>query len=132
MFDDLKILIAEDQALTALDLKYTLREFGFSDIIIARNGNEAVTEFKAKKPDIVLLDIMMEHGIDGIDAANEIKSFNKNVPILFLTGSSDQKTYNEASKSLPVEIIIKPYSIQILYKGLLKAAKFIKRKIRKN
>ncbi len=125
MYETLKILIAEDEFLVALDLKQTLQKLGFNNISIAHNGKEALNNYYDQNPDIILLDIMMEHRMDGIEAANKIRSDNGSKAIIFITASSDKATYEEAMKVNPVEIINKPYSKKELYNTIQKAVKDI-------
>ncbi len=122
----LGILIAEDEGIVAFDLKRTLRSFGFEKILIARNGREAVEKNKSENPDLIIMDIMMEHGLDGIEAARAINGVkNRQKPIIFVTASTDDKTFTEAKRVNPIEIIRKPFSEFQLKEAILKAvAKF--------
>ena len=130
----LGILIAEDESIVAFDLKRTLRSFGFDKIIIARNGKEAIEKNDADNPDLIIMDIMMEHGLDGIEAARKINSGKDNhKPIIFVTASTDESTFNEAKKINPVEIIRKPFSEHQLKDAILRAVtNFYKGKMRGN
>ncbi len=119
----LGILIAEDEGIIAFDMKRTLRSFGFENIIMARNGREAIEKNRSGDPDLIIMDIMMDHGLDGIDAARTINSSGKvKKPIIFVTASTDEKTFNEAKKINPIEIIRKPFSELQLKNAILKAA----------
>ncbi len=128
----LGILIAEDEGIVAFDLKRTLRSFGFDNIIIARNGREAVEKNKSGNPDVIIMDIMMEYSLDGIEAARKINSpENVQKPIIFVTASTDRHTFNEAKKIHPIEIIRKPFSEIQLKEAILKAAaRFYKGRIK--
>ncbi len=118
----LGILIAEDEGIVAFDLKRTLRSFGFENIILARNGREAIEKNKSGNPDLIIMDIMMDHGLDGIEAAKLINSEGGiQKPIIFVTASTDEKTFNEAKKINPIEIIRKPFSEFQLKSAILKA-----------
>ena len=118
----LGILIAEDEGIVAFDLKRTLRGFGFEKILIAHNGREAVEKNKSENPDLIIMDIMMEDGPDGIEAARMINSSSDpQKPIIFVTASTDENTFNRAKKLNPVEIIRKPFSEYQLKYAILKA-----------
>lgn len=67
-----KILIVEDERIIALDLQGRLLRFGYTKPVIATNGIDALKEIEIKKPDIILMDIMLSSGFDGIETANII------------------------------------------------------------
>ncbi|HKB87858.1 MAG TPA: response regulator, partial [Ignavibacteriaceae bacterium] len=106
----LGILIADDESIVAFDIKRTLRSFGFDKIIVARNGSEAVEKTRTGNPDLIIMDIMMGHDMNGIDAARVINNQGKKKPIIFVTASTDEKTLSEAQETNPIEIIRKPFS----------------------
>ena len=129
----LGILIAEDEGIVAFDIKRTLKSFGFEKIIVARNGREAVEISKSVNPDLIIMDIMMDHGLDGIEAARLINDSENKKPIIFVTASTDETTFNEAQKVNPIEIIRKPFSEFQLKNAILKAVKkFYKGKLKNN
>lgn len=82
-----KILIADDERDIIDFLKYNLEKEGF-DVLTARNGIEALTLAK-KKPDLILLDIMMPE-MDGLEAVRSLKknSATAGIPVIFLTAKS--------------------------------------------
>lgn len=126
----LGILIAEDEGIVAFDLKRTLRSFGFEKIIVAHSGKEAVEKNKSGNPDVIIMDIMMDHGLDGIEAARKINE-NETKPIIFVTASTDESTFREAKKVNPIEIIRKPFSEPQLKEAILKAvSKFYRGKFK--
>lgn len=123
MFDKIKILVADDEGITALDLKLTLQRLGFSNISLAINGIEALNEYYSLNPDIIILDIIMENRLEGLETAIAIRKNNINKPIIFITASTDFSTYEEATKINPVAIIRKPYLESELNEAIKKALK---------
>ena len=86
------ILVVDDET-DLLDLiEYNLKKEGF-DVLKAENGEEGIAVAKKHEPDLVLLDIMMPK-MDGMQAVEEMRKDNqlKNIPIIFLTARSDEKT----------------------------------------
>ena len=69
-----KILVVEDEAITALDIQGLLESMGFEVASIASHGAEAIQKAKDLKPDLILMDIMIKGEMDGIEAAGEIKN----------------------------------------------------------
>lgn len=103
----LRILAVEDNPLHASKLEMLLDELGYFLIEIVNNADEAIRLFRATKPDLVLMDIDLGDGGDGISIANRINAINP-VPIIFITSFSDQKTFNRAKSTEPYAYMIKP------------------------
>ena len=64
-----KILIVEDEKIIALDLQRRLERFGYTVVGMASEGDAAIELARQSEPDIVLMDIMLAGGMDGIEAA---------------------------------------------------------------
>ena len=107
-----KIIIVEDEAVTALNLKYDLEDLGYEVLGTVDTGDEAIEISKELFPDIVLMDIKLKGNMDGITAAKEIGEFG--IPIIFLTGNTDDLTAFEALKAVPYGYLSKPYSTKDL------------------
>ena len=78
-----KLLIVENQKNLALLYKREFLEDGY-DVILAREGNEAINKTKRYHPDLVIMDIRLP-GLDGITTMGEILQINKNIPIIINT-----------------------------------------------
>ncbi|HAP35511.1 MAG TPA: hypothetical protein DCQ28_06050 [Bacteroidetes bacterium] len=103
-----KALIVEDEKIIALDLRSILSSVGFSDIKEVASGMQAIAAVKDSLPDIILMDITLEGSMDGIDAAKIIlEQFN--IPIIFLTASSDEKTILRVKRIDASGYILKPF-----------------------
>ena len=103
----MKILLVEDEGLVALYLKRLLIEHGFKDVLIARNGEEAIIKVKQSLPDLLLMDIRLGKGINGIETVKQINS-DKNIPVIYITASTDEHTHKEALNTNPLAILSKP------------------------
>jgi len=102
------ILIVEDEAIVALDIKRTILKMGFSVTNMVTNHDDALLSIKAKTPDIVLLDIHLKNSKDGIETAKDIKQI-ADIPIVYLTAFSDDKTIERAVQTNPVGYLVKPF-----------------------
>ncbi len=102
------ILIVEDESIVAKDIAQSLKKLGYNVIEIASSGEAAVIIAEEKKPDLVLMDIMLKGEMSGIDAANFIHEKN-NIPVIFLTAYADESTLSKAKISEPYGYIIKPF-----------------------
>jgi CheY-like chemotaxis protein len=107
---DIDILLVEDEAITAVMLQKALSEYGYKVRKPAATGNEAIQQVKEKKPDIILLDINLPGDIDGIDTAHVIFS-NHKIPIIFMTGYSNQMTMARSKFLHPLAYLIKPVTV---------------------
>lgn len=102
------ILIVEDESIVAKDIAQSLKKLGYNVLDIVNSGEAAVLVVEEKKPDLVLMDIMLKGEMSGIDAANFIHEKN-NIPVIFLTAYADESTLGKAKISEPYGYIIKPF-----------------------
>lgn len=102
-----KILIVEDEAIIAGDLQMSLMNLGY-EAILASRGDDAVSAAELERPDLVLMDIVLPGGMDGIEAAEVIHS-RFGLPIVFLTAHSDDKMLERAKITEPFGYMIKPF-----------------------
>ncbi len=107
--DKPKILIVEDEIIIAKELESKLRSTGYAIAGVVTSGEEAVEEALKKKPDIILMDISLQGLMTGIDAAEVIRK-TQNIPVIYLTATSDEATIKKAEKGAPYGFIIKPYT----------------------
>ncbi|MFB3089774.1 MAG: response regulator [Gammaproteobacteria bacterium] len=101
------ILIVDDDRTTASVMQLHLDNFGYHVAGIASSAKEAINIARDLKPDLVLMDIRLGEGADGIDAALAI-SKHMNIPIVFVTAHSDSKTLRRAKIVNPAGFINKP------------------------
>jgi len=106
---NVNILIVEDERITAEDIKKALNSVGFNVPAIVASGEEAIKACEELKPDLVLMDIKLEGKMDGIQAAEKIRS-KTGIPIIYLTAYSDEKIVQRAKITEPSGFILKqPY-----------------------
>ena len=103
-----QILIVEDERIVAEDIKISLQRLGYSVPGTAVSGVEAVKKAEDMQPDLVLMDIVLAGEMDGIEASALIRS-RFEIPVVYLTACSDQKTLKKAKITDPFGYIIKPY-----------------------
>ena len=107
-----KILIVEDEALSAMDLKNKLEDLNYEVIKIVDNGKEAINITRDLKPDLVLMDIGLKGDMTGIEAGEKILDLN--IFLIYLTGSADSETFENANLNPSYGYITKPYLINDL------------------
>jgi len=112
-----RILIVEDEAITAMELEETLKKRGYDVIGTVSNGSKAVSIAKETWPDLIIMDIRIEGKIDGIEAANQINLFH-DIPIIFLTAYSDDLTLSRAIKTKSHSFLLKPFNEKVLFSNI--------------
>ncbi len=108
MKTSVRILLVEDEIISAMFLKMELEKEGFVVCRHVTTGENAVTSAESDKPDVILMDIFLAGKLNGIDAAQEIKEKSDIPIIIFLTGFEDEKLKETALKLDPLAYIIKP------------------------
>jgi len=104
-----RILIAEDEAIVAKDLQYTLTDMGYKVLGMAQSGKGILEMANKLRPDIVLMDIVLKGKMDGIEAAKEIHD-RFDIPVVFLTGYADEEKMERAKESEPYAYLLKPFN----------------------
>ena len=102
-----KILLVEDEGMIALDLRRILENFGYEVPCVVSKGEEAVEAAAKIRPDLVIMDITLKGKMDGIEASKKIITLN--IPVVYLTGASDNKTLKRATQIPVYGYIVKPY-----------------------
>jgi PAS domain S-box-containing protein len=102
-----QILVVEDETIIALNLKENLESIGYAVVGIAASGEKAVAKATQLRPDLVLMDIRLKGSMDGIQAAQQIWE-SLSIPVIFVTGHSDQSTLERATITAPFGYILKP------------------------
>lgn len=104
----IKILVVEDEMIIAAKIAMHLTNLGYEVTGILPRGEEALVNVEENRPDIVIMDICLKGGIDGIDTAIRIQK-NGGIPVIFLTANADEATFNKAKAAKPYAFISKPY-----------------------
>jgi PAS domain S-box-containing protein len=115
-----KILVVEDEFITASALKVTLNRMGYDVVGMADTGEKAISNAEQLKPNLVLMDIILKGEMNGITAADIIRQ-RYNIPVIYLTGQSDDTTIAHALESEPFGYIIKPFEEKNLKTSIMMA-----------
>ena len=103
------ILIAEDELIPAHYLKKLLTENAYDVLDIVTKGADVIEVAKTKKPNVILMDVMLKDNISGCDAAVQISHINPEILIVFLTAYSDKEMIDFAVNSKAFAYLLKPY-----------------------
>ncbi|BBD60908.1 two-component hybrid sensor and regulator [Nostoc sp. HK-01] len=109
-----QVLIVEDEYILALNLQESLESLGYIVVDIADTAATAIAKATALRPTLILMDIRLQGEADGIQAAEKIWH-DLQIPIIYVTGHSDQSTVERATLTFPFGYILKPIREQELY-----------------
>jgi response regulator NasT len=106
--EQIRVLIAEDEALIRLDLKEMLEEEGYTVVAEVGDGQQAVDQAAQLSPDLVILDIQMPV-LDGLSAAEQIAGA-RIAPVIVLTAFSQRELVERARDAGAMAYLVKPFS----------------------
>jgi PAS domain S-box-containing protein/putative nucleotidyltransferase with HDIG domain len=114
MMREKRIMVVEDNRIIAASIKSTLESLDYRVPAVVSSGVDAVKKAEKDHFDLILMDIVLEGEIDGIEAASQIRS-RFNIPVVFLTAYSDKKMLERAKITEPFGYIIKPFEEKELH-----------------
>jgi len=109
-----KILIVEDELITAKAIRRSLNRLGYDVLDNVASGEEAIQIISKVRPDLILMDIILDGKMDGIETASEIKN-RFNIPLVYLTAHADNATLERAKITEPYSYILKPFEERELH-----------------
>ena len=107
------ILVVEDEGIIAEDIRSCLLRLGYGVCAVTAAGAEAIREAEAHSPDLVLMDIVLQGDMDGIEAGQVIR-FRFNIPVVYMTAHADDDILERAKVTEPVGYIVKPFEERAL------------------
>jgi two-component system response regulator LytT len=113
----IKIGIVEDEWLIAESIRIALNEIGYETTEAASTYEASLEMIKTEKPDLLMIDIMIDGKKDGVDLAETINKTYK-LPFIFLTGNYDAHTIERAKNVKPSAYIVKPFREIDLYTAI--------------
>lgn len=103
-----RILIVEDERITAEDLHDILTDLGYHVTGIVSSGAEAIQAVERDRPDLALMDIRIKGEMDGTETARVLNE-RFGVPVVYLTAHADRDTLQRAKRAKPLGYIVKPF-----------------------
>ena len=104
----IKILIVEDESIVALDIKRILTTLQYEVTNMASDYFSAIKSVQENRPDIILMDVNLGKGKDGIQTVKEIQ-LNYDIPVIYITAYGDENTINRAVATNPMGYLLKPF-----------------------
>jgi CheY-like chemotaxis protein len=116
-----RVLIVEDEHITALDVARQLRRLGYEVVGFASSGPQAIERALALRPHVVLMDIHLQGSMDGIDAARHIQAATP-VPVIYMSAHADAATVERLHASTRAAgLVPKPVHLPTLHAILQQA-----------
>ena len=109
-----RILIVEDDEITALNLQISLQKQGYNIVSITDNIADANIQITQLQPELIIIDISLEESCDGIELGHEIRS-RHHLPFIYLTSYTDNDTISKAKQTEPYGYIVKPFDPNSLH-----------------
>jgi diguanylate cyclase (GGDEF)-like protein/PAS domain S-box-containing protein len=116
-----KIIVVEDEGITAMHLREMLVGWGYEVPATADRAEDALDRIAAQKPDLVLMDIHLKGRVDGVAAAEVIQR-RFDIPVVFLSAHSDKGTLRRVKSSRAYGFVVKPFDerdVQVAVKSAL-------------
>jgi len=107
----MKIMIVEDEVISALALQKALQRRGLTVCPLATTGQDALRLAEQERPDAVLMDIQLRGEVDGVETARQIRS-RFGIPVAFMTGYPDAEMMARARMAEPIGYFIKPVDLE--------------------
>jgi len=121
MIDNSKgILIVEDDMIIAMVLERMVKKLDYNVLDKVITGAKAIELAQELNPDLILMDIQLKDDIDGIEAMQKIRE-TSDVPVIYITGNSDQYNLNRAKETNFIRYLIKPIRIDDLKESFKEA-----------
>ncbi len=114
---DIKVLICDDSILVRKKMSDILKTAGITEIYDAKDGIQAVEQFKAHNPDLTFMDIVMPEKT-GIEALKEIKQYNPAAKVVMASTVGTQSNLTDAITAGAFEFLQKPVQDEDVYKIL--------------
>jgi CheY-like chemotaxis protein len=108
------VLIVEDERIIAMDLKFKLSRLGFCVKAAVPSGEKALDFLKQIRPDLILMDIMLEGQLDGVETTKQICQHHQGIPVIYVTAFTDTATYGRAMQTRPHAFLSKPVDMEDL------------------
>ena len=111
------ILVVEDEQVIAMSISKSLERLGYSVVDVVNAGDVAVSRALDLSPDLILMDIMLEGSMDGIETARTLRA-RTDIPVIYLTAYADTATVERARETMPYSFLNKPINERDLFSNI--------------
>ncbi|HAV63580.1 MAG TPA: hypothetical protein DCY13_14590 [Verrucomicrobiales bacterium] len=103
-----RIMVVEDEAIVAEDIKVNLNELGYEVAAVCHTAEECLKQFPANAPDLVLMDIQLNGRMDGFAAADQVLNDHR-CPVIYLTAFANTELIGKAKETEALDYVLKPF-----------------------
>lgn len=118
----MNVVIVEDDKVLSLLLSKMVERIGFTILDVIPKGRIALQQIRHLQPDLILMDIMLEDDMNGIDVMSSLRKQSVNTPVIYITGNSDPYNKKRAAATDYLDFLIKPVTFEELTNSLKKLA----------
>jgi len=104
-----RVLIAENESIVAIDMKYILEKSGYSVVDMVFSGEDAIQRAEEVKPDLFITGDLSNEKVQGIDAVLTIRN-RCDIPVIYITAHNDTDIIQKVDEIGSTEIMTKPFS----------------------
>ena len=104
-----RIVVVEDEGITALNIKGLLENWGYENPLIVLSSIDIFQKIAQYQPDLILMDIDLDEDVDGIEIAEQLQT-DFDIPVIYLTAHSDGALVERAKVTEHYGYIIKPFN----------------------
>ena len=104
-----RIFIVEDDIIISSTISQMLLNLGYEVVGVETNGESSIDRISELRPNLILMDVSIQGGIDGIETALIIKS-KLQIPVVFITSNTEKETIQRAKEANPFGYLVKPVS----------------------
>lgn len=112
-----RILVVEDEKIAAIHIQTKLTQLGYNILGVVSSGEDAIDAIGKSLPDLVLMDIMLQGKMDGVDTAEQIQA-KFNIPVIYLIAYINETLFQRAKITAPLGYILKPFHEYELYAAI--------------
>jgi CheY-like chemotaxis protein len=116
----IRIVLVEDEPITALDVARRLRRLGYQVVAVASRGPQAIQQALTHHPDAVLMDIHLQGAMDGVDAARHIQA-SAPIPVIYVSANVDTATLERIQSTEAAGFVSKPIHLPTLHATIQRA-----------
>ena len=106
--NEFKVLVCDDSILSRKKLKDCILSMGCAEVFEAADGEEAIAQYEANRPNLVFMDIVMPKK-DGLEAVTEILKIDSNAKIVMASSVGTQSFLKDAIKAGAFDFLQKPF-----------------------
>lgn len=118
--EKVKVLVVEDETIIAESIVKMVEKMGYVCVGTAIRAESALKIAREKKPDIALLDIHLKGEKTGVWLAQQLNE-ELNIPFVYITSFTDEKTIKHAASTLPSGYLVKPISYPAVFAAIATA-----------